>query len=249
MKILFIGRKKYAADMLEWTVQQGNDVVAVVADVHNPHSELAERSKALSIPLISINRAEEMVAKEKDYIDLVVSYLFWSRIKEPLISSPRFGCINFHPAILPDWKGLAGYNIAILNKLTEWGATAHVVDDNIDTGPIIKVKRFNFDYQVETAYSLEKKTQVIQSELYKEVLTKINEQKGVHGPFLSNKGGTYVSRTEMLEMMRIRPGDDVSLKTRAFWFPPYHGAYTEISGKKYTLVDDAILQQLGDIID
>src|SRR5690606_5587196 len=101
---------------------------------------------------------------------LIVSYLFWRKIKEPLISGPRYGCINFHPAILPDWRGTAGYNIAILNKLSEWGATAHYIDKDIDTGDIIKTFKFNFDYRTETAFSLEKKTQEIQVELFKSVI-------------------------------------------------------------------------------
>ena len=40
--------------------------------------------------------------------------------------------------------------------------------------------------------------------------------------------------------------DDIPLKCRAFWFPPYMGANVEINGKKYTLVDEYILSQLKD---
>ena len=35
-------------------------------------------------------------------IDLAVSYLYWRKIRKPLIEGPNYGCINFHPAILPD---------------------------------------------------------------------------------------------------------------------------------------------------
>ena len=40
--------------------------------------------------------------------------------------------------------------------------------------------------------------------------------------------------------------EDLDLKTRAFWFPPYDGAYIEVNGKKYTLVDKEILDTLID---
>lgn len=56
------------------------------------------------------------------------------------------------------------------------GATAHYVDEKIDTGSIIKVFKFNFDYRIETAYSLEKKTQNIQMELYKSVMLDVIEK-------------------------------------------------------------------------
>jgi methionyl-tRNA formyltransferase len=50
----------------------------------------------------------------------------------------------------------------------------------------------------------------------------------------------------METMKEIRPGDDVSRKIRAFWFPPYDGAYQLIGNQKFTLVNQLILQQLAD---
>jgi methionyl-tRNA formyltransferase len=61
----------------------------------------------------------------------------------------------------------------------------------------------------------------------------------------SNIGGRYVSRTEMESMKKIIDGDDVSRKVRAFWFPPYDGAYVEVGGEKFTLVNRQILEGLA----
>jgi len=245
LNILFMGRKKYAANMLQWTYEQGQNIVAVVTDSHFHNSPTTIVAKSLGIPVVSLEEAELMVKEAKVEVDLIVSYLYWRKIKEPLISKPRLGCINFHPAILPDWKGMAGYNNAILNKLKEWGATAHYVDATIDTGKIIKVFKFSFDYRNETAQSLELKTQKIQCDLYKSVLTDIFETGTRFENTYSNEGGTYTSYKDMLELMKIDPEkDDVTLKVHAFWFPPYHGANIVIKGKTYTLVDDLILKQL-----
>ena len=158
MNIIFMGRKSYSAKLLEWTVKQGINVVAVVTDSHFKDSPTQKKAEELNIEVISLEQAEQLVVDNSNYVDLIVSYLFWKKIKEPLITIPKYGCINFHPAILPDWRGLGGYNIAILNKLKEWGASAHYVDKNIDTGNIIRVYKFNFDYRIETAKSLEEKT-------------------------------------------------------------------------------------------
>lgn len=180
---------------------------------------------------------------------MVVSYLFWKKIKEPLISEPKYGCINFHPALLPDWRGTAGYNIAILNKLSEWGATAHYVDDNIDTGDIIKTFKFNFDYRIETAASLEVKTQQLQMELYKSVILDVLDNGKLKAVKQKVEHGTYISRDQMEEMKKIKSDDDIDLKIRAFWYPPYSGASIDIKGKKYTLVNDFILKQIADDSD
>lgn len=239
-----MGRKKYAAEMLKYTVESGHKVLAVVTDTHVYQSPTAAMAEKLNIPVVSPQEAEKIV-KSSDSIDLVISYLYWMKINPPLIDSPRYGCINFHPAILPDWKGVGGYNIAILSKLNEWGASAHYVDSSIDTGEIIRVFRFSFDYRFETAMSLEQKTQIIQMDLYKSVLQDVS----IHGKLdsIPNTGGQYISKAQMLEMMKIDPIlDDIDTKIQAFWFPPCSGAYIEINGIKYTLVNELILKQIGD---
>lgn len=245
LKILFMGRKKYSAQMVKWLYEKEQHIVAVVTDSHFPDSPTALTARSMGIPVISLEEAEEMLRRDANCVDMVISYLFWKKIKEPLITSPRLGCINFHPAILPDWKGTAGYNIAILNKLCEWGATCHYVDSGIDTGDIIKIFKFSFDYKNETAQTLEEKTQKIQCDLFKSVLTEVIETGERPAAIQKNDGGVYISRKQMLEMMEIDPAvDDVELKVHAFWFPPYHGACIKIQGKTYTLVDEFILKQL-----
>ena len=49
----------------------------------------------------------------------------------------------------------------------------------------------------------------------------------------------------MLEAMEVKPGDDVDAKIRAFWFPPHEGAYINIDGKKYMLINEMIWTQLS----
>lgn len=248
MKIIFMGRKKYAAEMLQWTVNLGVKVAFVCTDSQFTNSPTMIKATELGIPVISMEEAEEYVEANPGDIDLVVSYLYWRKIRKPLIDGPKYGCINFHPAILPDWRGTAGYNIAILKKLPEWGATAHYVDEKFDTGSIIKVYKFNFDYRIETAYSLEKKTQNIQMELYKSTILDVLEHGTLNCKPQSMKDGVYISRKEMIEMMKIDlehiTEEDLDLKIRAFWFPPYDGAGFEVNGKFYTLVNHDILKSL-----
>ena len=154
MKMIFMGRKKQSVELLEWTLKQGIEIVSVCTDNQFENSPTARKAGELGIPVISMKEAEEYVTAHPGEIDLAVSYLYWKRIRKPLIEGPNFGCINFHPAILPDWKGCAGYNIAILKKLPKWGVTAHYVDETIDTGKIIRVNTFDFDCRTATAQSL-----------------------------------------------------------------------------------------------
>lgn len=250
MNIIFMGRKNYAAKMLKWTVEQGINVVYVCTDTQNPDSSTKRMADALNVPIASIGKIEQYVQEHPESIDLVVSYLYWRKIRKTLITLPRYGCINFHPAILPDWRGCGGYNIAILNQLSTWGATAHYVDENIDTGDVIRIYKFNFDYRLETAYSLEKKTQNIQMSLYKSVILDVLKHGKLKVTVQDKVQGCYISKQEMIRMMKIDidniSAKELDNKIRAFWFPPYNGAGFEIDGKFYTLINEEILHTLQD---
>ena len=131
MKMIFMGRKEYGASMLEWSIEKGIDIVAVCTEPNKADNPVVRMAEKYDIQVTSMEEAEKMEC------DIVVSYLYSRKIRKPMIENPQYGCINFHPAILPDWKGCGGYNIAILKKLPQWGVTAHYVDETIDTGKII----------------------------------------------------------------------------------------------------------------
>lgn len=250
MKMIYMGRKKQSVELLKWTLEQGIEVVMVCTDNQFENSPTARFARESGIPVRSMEEAEEYVLEHPGQIDLAVSYLYWRRIRKPLIEGPNYGCINFHPAILPDWKGCAGYNIAILKKLPKWGVTAHYVDETIDTGKIIQVDLFDFDYKTATAQSLEKLTQEKLMDLYKKIILEVMEKGRLETLNVDNSKGTYISRKQMNEMKKITEEDlqseDLDVKIRAFWFPPYDGAYIEKNGKKFTLVDKTILDSLVD---
>lgn len=245
-----MGRKKQAAELLKWTVDQGIEVVGVCTDNQFDNSPTALKAKELNIKVYSMEEAEEYVNSHPGEIDLVTSYLYWRKIRKPLIEGPRYGCINFHPAILPDWKGCGGYNIAILKKLPKWGVTAHYVNEDIDTGKIIRVNKFDFDHTTATAKSLEKVSQEELVKLYKDIILEVKEKGILETLDIDNNEGTYISRQQMNEMKEIKldelSKEDIDNKIRAFWFPPYDGAYIEVNGQKYTLVDKKILDSLID---
>ena len=72
--------------------------------------------------------------------DLGVSYCYPRKIEEPLLSRPKKGFVNYHPGPLPEYKGPTELEMAIKNKEINWGVTLHHMDENYDTGKIIKIK-------------------------------------------------------------------------------------------------------------
>ena len=245
MNVLFLGRKAVAAEALSWLVsQEGVNVVGVVTDSHIDVSPTREAAEYHSIRLYSQDEVEYEIASGKLDIELTLSMLYWRKIREPVISTTKRGVINFHPAPLPSYKGTAGYNMAIMEGLDEWAVSAHYVDSDIDTGPIIKVSAFPIDPVRETALTLERKTR---PELLKLFIYVVSKALRSSSPLDSrpNVGGRYITRREMEAMKEIKLGDDIERKVRAFWFPPYDGAWIDIDGHRCTLVTSQILHALG----
>ena len=243
MKILFMGRKKSSAELLEWTVKNGHEIVGVLTDNHLPGSPTTKIANKYGLNIYTLEEIYEMINCNTIEIDLAISVVYWRKIKEPLISFPTYETINLHPAPLPEYKGTAGYNMAILENLEKWAITAHYINEDIDEGAIIKKYEFSTDSTDETAISLEEKSQLFIIALYKNIINLVSRDGMLNTT--PNIGGQYISRIKMEDMKEIKDDDDIDTKIRAFWFPPYNGAYILINSKKYTLINEYILNKLS----
>ena len=229
--------KRSSVRALDWLVAHGVDVAAVVAP---ERSDLEQSARAHGLRLAS---EAELYAEPPADVDVVVSFLFWNLIREPLISLGRVGCLNFHPAPLPDFRGIGGYNVAILEGLPEWGVSCHFVDEHFDTGDLVAVERFQIDPDSETALSLDTRSQQQLASLFERVMDRLLD--GDELPRAPQGEGRYVSRAEFEELRVVRPGDDLGRKLRAFWYPPWPGAVVELDGRRLTLVDDGLLADVA----
>lgn len=93
----------------------------------------------------AINRDDGLRFVRDFQPDLIVSIRFGQIFKPPLTGIPRFGILNLHSGILPDYRGILATFWAMLHGETDIGCTLHyVVDPGIDTGPIISIHRKPF---------------------------------------------------------------------------------------------------------
>ena len=244
-KILFMGRKQISAGLLKFlSTQPDIEIVGVLTDSHLQGSPTTAAANELGLPLYTFDTALEAMKEGRLKYDLGLSVLYWRKLRDEFLTIPRLGTINLPPALLPEYKGTGGYNLAIMDELSEWGSTAHYVDASIDTGEIIEVDRFPIDAAAETAQSLERKTMQALEPFAQRIIARAIEAQAKL-PTTPNIGGRYVSRDEMEAMKQIRDGDDVEKKIRAFWFPPYDGAYVKIDGQKYTLINRQLLEDVA----
>jgi methionyl-tRNA formyltransferase len=246
MRVVFMAKcKRSAARALDWLVEEGCEVAAVLASEPDRWTQEEQRvdlvARRHGLPLVS---EAELYAGPPADVDVVISFLYWKLIREPLVSLGRIGCLNFHPAPLPDLRGLGGYNVAILEGREDWGVSCHFVDQHFDTGDLVEVERFPLDAANATAFSLDLASQEGLLALFQRVMGRA--LAGEELPRTPQGEGRYVTREEFEELRRVRPGDDLERKLRAFWYPPHPGAVIELDGRILTLVDERLLAETAD---
>ena len=251
-RVIFLGRKPLAVEAAKFLLGQNIQITLIVCPSIGKDAEaFSELGKKHNITVLNDGKALYQMIKDGDEriknVDLVISYLYPRRIKMPLINLASLGCVNFHPAPLPDYKSRAGYNTAILENKKEFGVSAHFIDsEEFDAGPIIKVLRFPIAAD-EKVMDLVEKTQEKLLVLFKEVILNFQKQSPIE--VLKNKDGLYLTGAELESLKAIDPGKDsleeTHRKIRAFFYPPYHGATIKIKGEKFTLVDEDTLRYLA----
>ena len=77
--------------------------------------------------------------------DLILSLRYGEILKKPLLKIPNKGVINFHPSLLPKYKGLGPIFQALLHDEKEVGFSLHYMDEDIDAGKIIKREKIKIE--------------------------------------------------------------------------------------------------------
>jgi methionyl-tRNA formyltransferase len=247
--------KRSARRALEHLLELGWEVCAVVAPTSEPDTPAAQSvDRAAAEHGLRLASESELYAQLSgddqglalDEVDLVVSFLFWNRIRMPLIELGHIGCLNFHPAPLPEMRGLGGYNVAIVEGFNEWGVSAHFVDADFDTGHLVRVDRFPIDPRTVTAFALDLESQERLLGAFRAVMATVDA--GEELPREPQGEGRYVSRDEYERLRRVPEGasaEEVERRIRAFWYPPHAGATVEIGGREFTLVDKRTLSDVA----
>jgi len=120
-----------------------------------------DEAASLEAPLVEamqghLNSAVEMVdtinqglgrrAAEAFGPELIVSVRFGSILRMPAIRLPRHGVINLHSGLLPEYRGIMATFWAMVRQEARYGFTVHqIVDEGIDTGPIVSRKSLPLD--------------------------------------------------------------------------------------------------------
>lgn len=242
MKILFMGTPDFAQASLNALYDAKYDIVGVVTNpdkpkgrgmklVASPVKEFAMQKGLKIYQPTKIKNNEEIIEEIKKLNPDVICVVAYGKIlPKEIISIPRLGCINVHASLLPQYRGAAPIQWAVLNGDKKTGVTTMYMDEGMDTGDMILKQEVDIGEE-ETTGELWERLASIGANLLVETLKQI--EKGI-AP--RQKQGEDFSLAPMLnkEMAKINWSAKTAqeIKNLVRGLNPIMGAYTFLNGKK-----------------
>ena len=151
IRIIYLGTPDFAAESLRALVEGGYNVVAVVTMPDKPagrghqlqFSAVKQYALSVGLPVLQPERLkdetflEELRSYQAD-LQIVVAFRM---LPEVVWNMPRLGTFNLHASLLPQYRGAAPINWAVMNGDTQTGATTFMLQHEIDTGNVILQER------------------------------------------------------------------------------------------------------------
>lgn len=182
LKVVFMGTPEFAVEILDKLVENV-DVVCVVSQPDAPVgrkkvlevSPVAKKALEYGIEVIKPKKIREEYRHILDINpDLIVTCAYGQIIPKSLIDAPRLGCINVHASLLPNYRGGAPIQRAIMNGEKETGITIMYMDEHMDSGDIIEQRSIPI-LDEDNLDSMNEKLSKLGGELLVEVLPKVIE--------------------------------------------------------------------------
>jgi methionyl-tRNA formyltransferase len=244
LRIIFMGTPEFAVPSLEILVQNKLNVVAVITAPDKPqgrgqkieYSPVKECALKYNLPVLQPTNLKspeffEELRSYKAQLQVVVAFRM---LPESVWSMPVIGTFNLHASLLPQYRGAAPINWAIINGEKETGATTFFLQHEIDTGSIILQEKEPI-HEEDTAGTLYerlmnkgatlvlKTVQAIASKNYHSV-PQVKDEAAKHAPKIFK---------ETCEINWDQSEDQIRNFVRGL--SPYPSAWTKIEGKTYKI--------------
>lgn len=187
MKIVFMGTPDFAEISLEALINSDNEVVGVFSQ---PDKKIGRKQILTPPPVkqialkynIPVFQPQTLKNVEVDKIieelkpDLIVVVAYGKILPKSILNSAKYGCINVHASLLPKYRGAAPIQWAVLNGDAETGVTVMQMDEGLDTGDMLLVKKTPIDIN-ETSAELFERLAVIGADALIETVDNIKNNR------------------------------------------------------------------------
>jgi methionyl-tRNA formyltransferase len=147
LRIVFMGTPEFAVGILDTILKNNYDVVGVITAADKPagrgqkikYSAIKDYALEHNLPLLQPTNLkdpgfiEELKALNAN-LQIIVAFRMLPKV---VWDMPKYGTFNLHASLLPNYRGAAPINWAIINGESKTGVTTFYIDDKIDTGAMI----------------------------------------------------------------------------------------------------------------
>lgn len=183
MKVMFMGTPDFARDLLLAVADAGHEIVGVVTQPDKPKG----RGYELTPPPVKVAALERgytvyqpdtlrdgafLSTLEELCPDIIVVAAYGKILPKYVLEFPKFGCINSHASLLPEYRGAAPIQRAIIDGKKETGITVMKMEEGLDTGDMILCEKTEITDD-ETFETLHDKLAAISCKVVCEALGKI----------------------------------------------------------------------------
>lgn len=186
LKIVFMGTPDFAVGILDTLYKNKYEIVGVITAPDKPAgrgqkvstSAVKEYALANNLPLLQPTnlKNEDFLAELKSLEANLQVVVAFRMLPEVVWKMPQLGTFNLHASLLPEYRGAAPINWAIINGETKTGVTTFFIDDKIDTGAIILSKEISIG-ETETVGELHDRLMHLGSKAVLETLSLIETNR------------------------------------------------------------------------
>lgn len=238
ISIVFIGSGCLAIPVLDALCRSGKDqILAVVTQPDRPSGRSRKikpcplKPVAIEHELMyhtpdSINDAEMLQVVRSYKPDLFVVADYGQILSKELLSIPKIGSVNVHPSLLPEYRGAAPVQWALINGELETGVTIQYVAEKMDAGDIIAQSRATIEPEDNTE-SLQRRLGMVAANMLLEVLDNMRSGSVESKP-QQHELATYAPKLKKADGAVDFSGSAVNIANRVRGMYPWPCCYCEI---------------------
>lgn len=249
LRIIFMGTPEFAVPSLEILVEHKFNVVAVITAPDKPqgrgqkivYSPVKESAIRNSIPVLQPTnlKSEEFLTELKSYNANLQVVVAFRMLPEVVWAMPSIGTFNLHASLLPQYRGAAPINWAIINGEKETGATTFFLKHEIDTGSIIYQEKIPIDDK-DTVGTLYERLMKLGANLVLKTVKSI--EKGDYTSIPQEESVTIKHAPKIFKETCEINWNQPSAQVRNFvrGLNPYPTAWSILGGKSYKIFEISI---------
>lgn len=235
LKIIFAGTPDFASVALEALIGSSHEVIAVYTQPDRPSgrglkikpSAVKELAQHYKLPIYQPSSLKDKYEQERLAslnADVMVVAAYGMLLPSAVLHTPRLGCINIHPSLLPRWRGAAPIQRTIHAGDSISGVTIMQMDEGLDTGPILIQRQYVLEPD-ETSQTLHDVMATLGAEALIDALDLL-AKNSLEPKIQDNTRATYAHKITKEEALLDwhQPASELEWTIRAF--NPWPVAYT-----------------------